>query len=126
LHRVTLDIDAGAITGVLGPNGAGKTTLLTLVMGLRCPSSGTLTVLGTRLPANDSGLRRRIGVVLQNTALYEDLTTFENLRFAASLYQLPDPRQRIAEVLDLLGLTDRANSIVSTHTSPVKVDKVGQ
>jgi ABC-type multidrug transport system ATPase subunit len=59
-------------------------------------------------------LRRRIGVVLQETALYDELTTAENLQFAASLYNIHHPQTRIGEVLDLLGLTERADDIVGT------------
>ena len=82
--------------------------------GLRKHSSGEISILGESLPMRGSKLRRRIGVVLQETALYEELTTLENLSFTASLYDVPDPAARIAEVLDLLKLTERARQIVST------------
>jgi ABC-type multidrug transport system ATPase subunit len=114
LDSVWLSVKQGTITGILGPNGAGKTTLLSLVTELRRPSTGEITVLGKRLPVRGGGLRRRIGVVLQETALYDELTTAENLRFAASLYDIRHPQHRIGEVLDLLGLTGRANDIVGT------------
>ncbi len=77
---------------MLGPNGAGKTTLLSLICGLRTHFEGAITVLGERLPARSGALRRRIGVVLQETALYEELTTEENLRFSAALYAVPHAR----------------------------------
>lgn len=114
LDRISLTMKQGAITGVLGPNGAGKTTLLSLIMGLRHPSAGTITVFHEGLPGQSSKLRRRIGVVFQETALYDELTTFENLRFAASLYQVPHPEQRIREVLELLALSERAQDRVRT------------
>jgi len=114
LDSVWLSVKQGTITGILGPNGAGKTTLLSLVTELRRPSAGQITVLGKRLPVRGGELRRRIGVVLQETALYDELTTAENLRFAASLYNIHDPQRRIGEVLDLLGLSDRAGDIVGT------------
>jgi len=113
LDRVTLNIARGSVTGVLGSNGAGKSTLVSLITGLRRSSAGGATVLGEHLPARGTSLRRRIGVVLQETALYEELTAAENLQFAASLYGVPDPRRRIAEVLDLLGLAGRAGDLVS-------------
>ena len=71
-------------------------------------------MLGERLPVRSGSLRRRIGVVLQDTALYEELTTEENLRFSAALYAVPHTRERIDEVLELLQLTDRARQIVHT------------
>jgi ABC-2 type transport system ATP-binding protein len=114
LHDVSLGFESGAVTGVLGPNGAGKSTLLGLIMGLRHMHSGSAQVLGVRLPARSRELRRRIGVVLQETALYEELTATENLRFAAALYGVRPADRRIYEVLDLLGLAERARDVVGT------------
>jgi len=114
LNGVSLDIEQGSIAGILGPNGAGKTTLLSLIIGLRRPSQGRVTILGQRLPVQDVSLRRRIGVVLQETALYDELTTFENLHFAASLYNVSDAKWRIGKVLELFGLSERAGDIVKT------------
>ena len=114
LQGITFETRLGEIDGVLGPNGAGKTTLLSLICGLRMRFTGDITVLGERLPARSRSLRRRIGVVLQETALYEELTTEENLRFSAALYTVPHTRERIAEVLELLQLTDRARQRVHT------------
>ena len=74
LHRVDLEVQPARVTGVLGPNGAGKSTMLGVVAGLYRPFEGTAWVLGEQLPARGAGLRRRIGVVLQETALYEELT----------------------------------------------------
>ncbi len=100
--------------GILGPNGAGKTTLLSLALGLRKHSAGELPVLSGTMPENCKKVRQRIGVVLQETALYDELTTVENLEFAASLYNVSQPRKRIAEVLELLILSSRANQLVRT------------
>ncbi len=114
IHDVTLDVERGQVTGILGLNGAGKTTLLGIITGLRPLSAGRGWVLGHALPARGSGLRRRIGVVLQETALYDELTSYQNLDFAAALYNVPNARQRIHEVLDLLGLVDRTNQVAGT------------
>jgi ABC-2 type transport system ATP-binding protein len=111
---VSLDVPAGEVTGVVGPNGAGKSTLLGVVAGLYRPFAGTAWVLGERLPARDAGLRHRLGVVLQETALYEELTVTENLRLTAALYSLARPAQRITEVLDLIDLADRAGDLVAS------------
>jgi ABC-type multidrug transport system ATPase subunit len=114
LDGVSLSVERGEIAGILGPNGAGKSTLLGIVTGLRRPSSGGAWVLGDQVPASGRRIRRRIGVVLQETALYEELTAAENLRFSASLYDVSDPGRRIGETLDLLGLSDRAGDVVRT------------
>jgi ABC-2 type transport system ATP-binding protein len=113
LHTINLAFKEETITGILGPNGAGKTTLLSLINGLHRPSAGTIIIFpGTSQQRNS--IQQRIGVVFQETALYEELTTFENLRFAASLYTVANPKQRIAEVLEILQLTDRSQQVVSS------------
>src|SRR5215471_17848886 len=114
LHRVDLEVQPARVTGVLGPNGAGKSTLLGVVAGLYRPFEGTAQVLGEHLPARGTWLRRRIGVVLQETALYEELTVTENLRLTAALYSLARPAQRITEVLELIDLADRAGDLVTS------------
>lgn len=114
LNDISLDIEQGSIAGILGPNGAGKSTLLSMIIGLRRPSQGNVTILGQRLPVQGVSLRQRIGVVLQETALYDELTTFENLQFSASLYNVSDPKWRVGKVLELLGLSDRASDVVKT------------
>jgi len=113
LHRVSLEVQPAQVTGVLGPNGAGKSTLLGVVAGLYRPFEGAAWVLGEHLPARGPGLRRRIGVVLQETALYEELTVAENLRLTAALYSLARAAPRITEVLELIDLADRANDVVA-------------
>jgi ABC-2 type transport system ATP-binding protein len=114
LRRIDLEIQPARVTGVLGPNGAGKSTLLGVVAGLYRPFEGTAQVLGEHLPARGAGLRRRIGVVLQETALYEELTVTENLRLTASLYSLARPARRITEVLELIDLADRGGEVVTS------------
>jgi len=112
LEGVDLAMKQGEITGILGPNGAGKTTLLSIITGLRTPHTGSVTVLGERVSARHPELYRKIGVVLQETALYDELTTFENLQFAASLYGIAAPRSRIEAVLQRLDLSDRTRQRV--------------
>jgi len=98
---------------LIGKNGAGKSTLLSLINGLRNQTNGSITLLGQELPAKGK-IREHIGVVLQETALYEELTIFENLSFSASLYNVPNPAERIMEVLDLLKLRNRSDQTVRT------------
>ena len=110
LNNIDLDIAQNSIAGLLGPNGAGKTTLLSLATGLRNKTSGEISVFG--LPDGHREIRQHFGVVLQETALYEELTTYENLDFAASLYNVQNPKRKIYKIIELLGLLDRANDSV--------------
>src|SRR5689334_20992396 len=109
LDSLSLTIEAGTVVGLLGPNGAGKTTLIRLVSGLTRPSSGTIRWNGEKVTAPFAPeLRRRIGLVPQDTALYDELTVRQNLRFAADLFAVRRPGDRVDEVLELVGLTKRA------------------
>jgi len=112
LDGVSLRIPAGTVVGIVGPNGAGKTTLIDVICGLVRPSKGIARVLGEDVAAHGSALRARIGVLPQETALYDEVTPVQNLRFAAALYGVRDPAARIAEVLELVGLSARAHDIV--------------
>lgn len=120
LNDITLTIPTHSITGILGPNGAGKSTMISLIIGLETPSNGILTVLGKQLPAKGESLRQQIGVVLQETSLYEELTIQENLQFFASLYTVEKPKQRIKELLELLGLSERAQDQVHILSGGLK------
>ena len=120
LRGITINIKRGEIMGILGRNGAGKSTLLSLISGLRSQTSGDITVLGERMPTHADEFRRKMGFVLQEDALYPELTLFENLKFAASLYDVQDSRKRILEVLEILGLSDRRDQVVSTLSGGLK------
>jgi len=114
LAGLTFSVARGRAFGLLGPNGAGKTTTVRLLTGLLAPSGGTVALFGDDLtPDNAHQLRARIGVQT-DTNLYETLTVRENLRAWGALYGLAAPAvaQRTAEVLDILRLTDRADSLV--------------
>jgi ABC-2 type transport system ATP-binding protein len=112
LDGLSLRVMPGTVVGVVGPNGAGKTTLIDVICGLLRPSRGTVRVLGEDVAGNTSALRARIGVLPQETALYDEVTAWQNLRFAAALYAVPDPDARISAVLDLVGLSGRARDLV--------------
>jgi ABC-2 type transport system ATP-binding protein len=108
LDAFSLSIAPGEVVGVLGPNGAGKTTVIGLASGLGRPTSGAVRWRGRALSSPfPSDVRRSIGVVTQETALYDELTVRQNLRYAADLYAVADRDARIAEVLRLVGLTER-------------------
>jgi len=120
LNSISLTIPEKSIAGLLGPNGAGKTSLLSLVVGINNPTGGTITILGREIPTKDESLRRQIGVVFQETSLYEELTVTENLLFFASLYNVEKPKQRTQEVLELLGLSERAKDPVHILSGGLK------
>jgi len=109
LDRVSFAVPSGAVVGLLGANGAGKTTVINLAAGLAGPSDGTVAWRGEPLPYPfPKHVRRQVGLLPQQTALYEELTAQENLRFAADLYGVADARRRVDELLDVVGLRDRA------------------
>jgi len=103
-------VPAGATVALLGGNGTGKSTLLSLLAGLRAPHGGELSVLGHALPAQRWAVRGRVGLVAHHPLLYRELTIAENLHYHAQLHRLP--RARVAEMLDAVQLTERADQPV--------------
>jgi ABC-2 type transport system ATP-binding protein len=108
---IGFEIGAGETYGLLGPNGAGKTTTISMVAGLLRPDDGEVTVAGTAMTPSAVRAKAAVGLVPQELAIYPDLTARENLAFFARLYGLtPDQRRdRIAEVLAVIGLDERAD-----------------
>jgi ABC-2 type transport system ATP-binding protein len=115
-----LRVGRGEVVGLLGPNGAGKTTTVDVCCGLRRPDAGTAHVLGLDARAAGAELRRRIGVVPQESGLYAELTAAEHLTLFAALYDLRKPGARIEEVLTLLGLWERRGDRVSAYSGGMK------
>ncbi|HEY4953679.1 MAG TPA: ABC transporter ATP-binding protein [Gemmatimonadaceae bacterium] len=112
LDGLSLSVLPGTVVGIVGPNGAGKTTLIDVICGLVRPTSGTARVLGQDVSVNAASLRARIGVLPQETALYDEVSALQNLQFAAALYDVQNADARIAEVLALVGLSERAHDVV--------------
>ncbi len=104
LKDCSLSIHQGETFGLLGPNGAGKTTLLKTLLGITRPTTGRAVILGK--PIGDRTVKQKIGYLPENAFLYDFLTAWEFLEFIAGLFQIPKKiqRQRIAELLDLVGL----------------------
>src|SRR6266516_2476642 len=99
VKNVSFAVRQAEIFGVLGPNGAGKTTALEMIEGIRTPDSGTAIVAGLDVRRQKSAVQRVIGVQLQATTLFPELTLLETLRFFSSLYPKGmDPRQLLSEV----------------------------
>jgi ABC-2 type transport system ATP-binding protein len=119
---VTLRCGKGETVGLLGPNGAGKTTTVSIIAGLLRPDSGEVLIEGSPLRGDTDPIKRKIGLVPQDMALYDELSTLENLTFFSALYGLDGARASrvIAEALDLVGLTDRAKDKVRTFSGGMK------
>jgi len=122
VNDLSVSISRGEILGLLGPNGSGKTTTLNMVLGLLAPSTGEIDVVGHRIPQGLREVRRRLGTVAQDTALYGELSAESNLRFHADLFDVPRERveRRITEVLELVKLEDRRNSPAGTFSGGMK------
>ena len=114
LRKLDLEVANGEFVALLGPNGAGKTTLLRILASLARPTSGSVVVASCQLPSEGTVLRSQLGVVSHQPLLYGDLTAEENLTFFSRLYDVP--RQRISEVIDLVGLTARKADLVRTFS----------
>ncbi|HEY8854375.1 MAG TPA: ABC transporter ATP-binding protein, partial [Candidatus Dormibacteraeota bacterium] len=109
LDGITLRVKAGEIYGLLGPNGSGKTTLIRAIVGLVAPDSGTVTVLGRRMP--DLNILSSVGYMTQAAALYPDISVEENLRFFAAI---SGADSNVDEVLKVVELEQRRKSVVAT------------
>lgn len=122
LNNVSLDINEGEIFGLLGPNGAGKTTLISMLCGLVKPTSGHFTIDGLDYQHHSSKIKKIIGVVPQEYALYPTLTARENLHYFGSMYGLKgsDLKDKVIETLDLLGLLKFADKSVGTFSGGMK------
>ncbi len=122
VDNLSLEIQEGEIFGLLGPNGSGKTTSLDMISGLITATSGTAFIRGLDPWRNARAVRSLFGFVRQETALYEDLTACENLRYNYALYggDLHLMNYAINTVLDLMGLTDRAKDRVRTYSGGMK------
>ena len=122
VNEVSLALDAGKLVGLLGPNGAGKTTTVSMIAGLVTPDRGEVLVDGRRLTGDTDPGKRRIGLVPQDVALYEELTARENLRFFGALYNLSGAvlESATAAALALVGLTERARDAVQTFSGGMK------
>jgi ABC-2 type transport system ATP-binding protein len=122
VRGVSFHIDAGETYGLLGPNGAGKTTSISMIAGTLERDGGEVWVDGQPLTTRNPRVRGAIGLVPQDLAIYPDLTARENLRFFGRLYAMNGARmsERVARVLDVVGLTDRADDKSKEYSGGMK------
>lgn len=122
LNEISFEVAAGEIFILVGPNGGGKTTLFRVLSTLIAPQSGEIQILGCDLIRQQAEIRRSLGVVFQAPSLDRKLTVIENIRYQAILYGLTgnERAKREAELLEQLGLTDRAGDLVETLSGGLK------
>ncbi len=122
VRGVTFAVGPGETFGFLGPNGAGKSTTISMLCTLLRPTSGSARVAGFDVVTERAEVRKRIGLVFQDTTLDDYLTAQENLRFHAELYGVPRglTGSRIADVLRMVGLMDRRDGLVRTFSGGMK------
>jgi len=116
LRGMDFEVQEGEFVALLGPNGAGKTTFLRILASLSRPAMGEVRIAGYRLPGQAAAVRRILGVVSHQPLLYGDLTAEENLQFYGRMYGLPRLDQRVAEVLEMVGLAPRRRDLVRTFS----------
>ncbi len=119
---VSFAVERGRLVGLLGPNGAGKTTTVSMVAGLLTPEKGEVLVGGAALRGDTDPKKRKIGLVPQDLALYDELSARANLQFFGALYNLSGAAlgKAIAAALELVGLADRERDLVKTFSGGMK------
>ncbi len=122
VKKINLELGTGESIGLLGPNGAGKSTTISMLSSLMKPTSGTVLWNGTSIEENPQMLRKNLGVVPQEIALYPELTAKENLEFFGRIYGLKgkDLETRVEDVLEKIGLSDRRKDRVKTFSGGMK------
>ncbi len=122
VQGVSFAVEQGEILSLLGPNGAGKTTTISMLSCLLRPDDGDALVMGYSIRTDTMGVKSVLGVVPQEIALYEDLTARENLTFWGKMYGLRGSalKSRVNEVLEVIGLTDRAGDRVGKYSGGMK------
>jgi heme exporter protein A len=113
LNGINLSLDEGDFLTIFGPNGAGKTTLLKIIATLLKPSSGGVNISGYDLTEHPEEFRNSVSVISHQSLLYNELTAKENLDFYSALYGIKNRDEKVAELLELVGLYERRYSKVS-------------
>jgi ABC-2 type transport system ATP-binding protein len=122
VNDLCLTIEPGEIFGLLGPNGAGKSTTIRMVTTLTQPTQGEIVVAGHDVVRQPFGVKKQIGVVLQQTSVDTDLTVWENMEFHGRMHHIPNPirQKEIKDWLEYVELADRRNDLVKTLSGGMK------
>ncbi len=119
---LTLTVPRGCFFGFLGPNGAGKTTTIRMLMGLAPPTSGEIEMLGFRMPEGELEIKRRIGLVPDESLLFDQLTGPEFLQFVGRMYGLARPvaNERASELLAVFELNEAGSKLISEYSKGMR------
>jgi len=114
LHGLTFEAQQGEIVGFLGPNGAGKTTTMRILTGYMPPTDGEARIAGFDVVSESLEVRKRIGYLPETVPLYTDMAAWDYLKYMADLRHIPNAEERVDETLEMVGMTDRAYSYISS------------
>src|SRR5882724_10668337 len=119
---LTLTVPQGCFFGFLGPNGAGKTTTIKMLMGLAPPTSGTIRLLGLPMPQESLAIKRQIGLVPDESLLFDHLTGGEFIEFVGRVYGLERKmaKERSQELLNLFELGDAARKLIAEYSKGMR------
>lgn len=119
---ISFSIKKGEVFGLLGPNGAGKSTTINMMSTILKSDEGSIFIDKNDLNENPNVCKQLIGVVPQEISLYDEFTAYDNLLFWGSLYQIPlkELKERITNILELIGLTDRKDDLIKTYSGGMK------
>lgn len=122
VNNINLVVNQGDIYGLLGPNGAGKSTTINMICGLISPTSGEILILNEKISKNSKKLKKQIGIVPQEIAIYEDLTALENVMFFGSIYGLKGRKlkEKAMDALEFVGLADKSKVFPSKYSGGMK------
>ena len=120
ISNLSFDAQQGEIVGFLGPNGAGKTTTMRILTGYMPPTDGEAIVAGYDVVEESLEVRKRVGYLPETVPLYTEMVVFDYLKFMGDLRRIPNVGDRVDEVLDMVGLSDRANGYIGNLSKGMK------
>jgi ABC-2 type transport system ATP-binding protein len=122
VNNISFEVKQGEIFGLLGPNGAGKTTTIRMLTGQLAPTSGTASIANYDIIHNSKKAKQQIGVVPDTSNVYEEMSAWDNLIFAAKLYGVPknEREKRAKELLELFGLYERRKDHIANFSKGMK------
>lgn len=122
VDNINFHIEKGELFGLLGPNGAGKSTVISMLSGVLKPSSGNIYINGNDVVEKNMMVKKILGLVPQDIALYPTLSAKENLMFLGKMYGVPKVvlKSRVSEVLQIVGLEERKNEMIKNYSGGMK------